>query len=84
MSTGCYASYARLTGPATRVSGLSRQRIPGLVFGVCCLLTPISVNADEIACRLAEWQAPEPRYTTGVFAKYAATVRSASEGAVTS
>ena len=32
---------------------------------------------------LAEWTQPEPRYTTGVFAKYAATVGSASEGATT-
>jgi dihydroxy-acid dehydratase len=44
----------------------------------------LEVDADEVDRRLAEWQAPEPRYTTGVFVKYAATVRSASEGAVTS
>ncbi|MHB8643508.1 MAG: dihydroxy-acid dehydratase [Gaiellaceae bacterium] len=44
----------------------------------------LEVDAGEVARRLAEWRAPEPRYTTGVFAKYAATVRSASEGAVTS
>jgi dihydroxy-acid dehydratase len=42
-----------------------------------------SVSADEIASRLREWKAPAPRYTTGVFAKYAATVGSASRGAVT-
>ena len=34
--------------------------------------------------RLARWRAPEPRYRTGVFAKYAALVSSASDGAVTS
>jgi dihydroxy-acid dehydratase len=38
----------------------------------------------EIARRLKEWKAPEPRYKTGVFAKYAALVSSASEGAITS
>jgi dihydroxy-acid dehydratase len=29
------------------------------------------------------WRAPQPRYQSGVFAKYAALVSSASEGAVT-
>jgi dihydroxy-acid dehydratase len=33
--------------------------------------------------RLAEWKPPPPRYPHGVFAKYAALVSSASEGAVT-
>jgi dihydroxy-acid dehydratase len=37
----------------------------------------------EIAARLADWEPPPPRYTRGVFAKYAALVSSASEGAVT-
>ena len=43
----------------------------------------LSLSDDEIALRLAEWKQPEPRYTRGVLAKYAATVTSASEGAVT-
>ena len=43
----------------------------------------LEVAQDEIARRLAEWSAPEPRYKQGVFAKYAASVGSASEGAVT-
>ena len=38
---------------------------------------------DEIAARLSDWSAPPPHYTQGVFAKYAAHVSSASEGAVT-
>ena len=37
---------------------------------------------DELAARLAAVVHPEPRYTTGVFARYAALVSSASEGAV--
>ena len=37
----------------------------------------------EIAARLANWREPAPRYTSGVFAKYAALVSSASEGAIT-
>ena len=43
----------------------------------------LEVSAEEIARRLADFKAPEPRYKRGVFAKYAATVSSASEGAVT-
>jgi dihydroxy-acid dehydratase len=41
------------------------------------------VNSSEIDSRRSRWQAPEPRYTRGVLAKYARMVRSASEGAVT-
>jgi dihydroxy-acid dehydratase len=44
----------------------------------------LEVPAAEIAQRLAAWKAPEPRYKTGVFAKYSKLVGSASEGAVTS
>ena len=43
----------------------------------------VELPEGELERRLAEWRAPEPRYTTGVFAKYVASVRSASEGAVT-
>jgi dihydroxy-acid dehydratase len=41
------------------------------------------VPEDELARRAADWQQPEPRYATGVFAQYANAVGSASEGAVT-
>jgi dihydroxy-acid dehydratase len=41
------------------------------------------VDEEELARRRARWQAPAPRHRSGVFAKYAATVASASEGAVT-
>ncbi len=43
----------------------------------------LQLSDAEIAARLAKWQKPEPRYTRGVLAKYAANVTSASEGAVT-
>jgi dihydroxy-acid dehydratase len=43
----------------------------------------IALSDEEIAKRVAEYQSPEPLYRTGVMAKYAATVSSASEGAVT-
>ena len=41
------------------------------------------LSEEEIDKRLADWSAPAPRYRTGVFAKYAATVSSAEHGAVT-
>lgn len=43
----------------------------------------VELTDAEIEARLAEWQAPEPRYKSGVFHKYAALVSSASEGAIT-
>jgi dihydroxy-acid dehydratase len=43
----------------------------------------VELSDDEIAARLRDWSPPEPRYRSGVMAKYAALVSSASEGAVT-
>jgi dihydroxy-acid dehydratase len=43
----------------------------------------LAVPDDEIARRFAAWTPPPPRYTSGVLAKYAALVSSASDGAVT-
>jgi dihydroxy-acid dehydratase len=43
----------------------------------------LNVPEAEIAKRLTAWKAPEPRFKRGVFAKYANSVSSASEGAVT-
>jgi dihydroxy-acid dehydratase len=44
----------------------------------------IDVPAAELAERLRGWTAPAPRYPYGALAKYAATVGSASRGALTS
>src|SRR5215211_3946662 len=44
----------------------------------------VDLTDDEIERRIAEYQSPEPEYETGVMAKYARSVSSASEGAVTS
>ena len=43
----------------------------------------VEINDATLKHRLAEWKAPKPKYSTGVFAKYAALVHSASEGAIT-
>ena len=41
------------------------------------------VPAAELEARLRGWKPPAPRYTSGVFAKYASLVTSASDGAIT-
>ena len=43
----------------------------------------VDLSYEEIENRLEDWRDPQPRYETGVFAKYAALVSSASEGAIT-
>ena len=43
----------------------------------------VGLSEDELTARLKEWTPPPPRHTSGVFAKYASMVSSASEGAVT-
>jgi dihydroxy-acid dehydratase len=43
----------------------------------------LSVNDRELERRRTRWKPPAPRYTTGVLAKYAKLVSSASLGAVT-
>jgi dihydroxy-acid dehydratase len=42
----------------------------------------VNLTDEEIAERFKTWQAPPPKYATGVFARYAALVSSAAEGAV--
>jgi dihydroxy-acid dehydratase len=46
-------------------------------------LLQLNVSDDELARRCEVWRPPAPRYPTGVLAKYAALVSSASLGAVT-
>jgi dihydroxy-acid dehydratase len=43
----------------------------------------IELDDATLRQRLANWEAPKPRYSTGVFAKYARLVSSAAQGAVT-
>lgn len=43
----------------------------------------VQLTKEEMDTRRAGWKPLEPKYTTGVFAKYARLVSSASEGAVT-
>jgi len=55
-----------------------------IVFDVATRRLDVELSTDEIKSRLSQWTPPPPRYTTGVMAKYARHVSSASEGAVTS
>jgi dihydroxy-acid dehydratase len=43
----------------------------------------VELSEQELQKRKAQWTAPKPRYTSGVMAKYARLVSSASVGAVT-
>ena len=43
----------------------------------------VALADDEIVARVAAYEPPEPEYPSGVMAKYAATVSSASLGAIT-
>jgi len=54
-----------------------------IVLDVARRRLDLDIPEDELARRLADWTPPAPRYTKGVFAKYAAGVGSASQGAVT-
>ena len=54
-----------------------------IVFDVKKRRLDLEVSAAEMKKRLKVWKAPKPRYATGVLAKYAKLVSTASEGAVT-
>jgi dihydroxy-acid dehydratase len=54
-----------------------------ITFDIPARTLTLNVPEAEIAKRLAAWKAPEPRFKRGVFAKYANSVSSASEGAIT-
>ena len=54
-----------------------------IFFDVKARRLDVEISEQELQLRLSTWKAPEPRYKTGVMAKYAKLVSSASEGAVT-
>jgi dihydroxy-acid dehydratase len=54
-----------------------------IVFDVHQRRLNLEVPEEELRARLAQWKPPEPRYTSGVMAKYAKLVAPASRGAVT-
>jgi dihydroxy-acid dehydratase len=54
-----------------------------IVFDIPNRRLDVELSESEIAARLKAWTPPPPRYTSGVMAKYARLVSSASEGAIT-
>jgi dihydroxy-acid dehydratase len=75
---GHVAPEAALGGPIAIV-----KEGDSIVIDVETRRLDLEVEPDEVARRLAAWVPPAPRYTTGVMAKYAALVSSASQGAIT-
>ena len=55
-----------------------------IAFDIDARRLDVELDEAEVARRLEAWSPPAPRDERGVFAKYAAGVSSASEGAVTS
>jgi dihydroxy-acid dehydratase len=54
-----------------------------VVFDIPRRKLDVELTDEQIKQRLARWQAPAPRFTSGVMAKYAFLVSSSSRGAVT-
>jgi dihydroxy-acid dehydratase len=54
-----------------------------VVIDVNRLSIDLDVSADELASRRADWKLPQPRYTSGVLAKYAKLAQGAERGAIT-
>jgi dihydroxy-acid dehydratase len=54
-----------------------------IAFDIKARRLDVEISEQEMKARLSQWKAPLPRYKTGVMAKYAKLVSSASEGAVT-
>jgi dihydroxy-acid dehydratase len=52
-------------------------------FDVNKRILEVEISDDVLRQRMAQWKAPRARYPKGVFAKYAALVSSASQGAIT-
>jgi len=69
--------------PEAAVGGPLAALRDGDVVTVDVAARRIDVEGVDVAERLRDWSPPEPRYRTGVFARYAAQVTSASDGAIT-
>ncbi len=54
-----------------------------VVFDINKRQLSVEISPEEMAARLKRWQSPAPKYKSGVMAKYANAVSSASTGAVT-
>jgi dihydroxy-acid dehydratase len=78
LMVGHVAPEAALGGPIAAL-----QEGDSIIIDIEARRLDVELSDSEIAARLANWVEPAPYYTSGVFAKYAALVSSASEGAIT-
>ena len=78
LMAGHVSPEAALGGPIAAVRDGDMIR-----FDVSQRILEVEIGDDILRQRMQEWKAPQPRYPTGVFAKYAALVSSASQGAIT-
>jgi dihydroxy-acid dehydratase len=78
LMAGHVAPEAQLAGPIAAV-----HEGDTITFDIPNRTLTLNVPESEIAARLANFTAPPPRYKRGVFHKYANSVSSASQGAVT-
>jgi dihydroxy-acid dehydratase len=78
LMAGHVAPEAAVKGPiaAVREGDIIHFDIPNRKLSV-------EISDEEITSRLQSWKKPTPRFTRGVFHKYANAVSSASQGAVT-
>jgi dihydroxy-acid dehydratase len=78
LMAGHVSPEAALGGPIAAVRDGDMIR-----FDVRQRVLEVEISDDVLGQRMSHWKAPQSRYTTGVFAKYAALVTSASQGAIT-
>jgi dihydroxy-acid dehydratase len=78
LMAGHVAPEAQLGGPIAAV-----REGDTITFDIPNRKLTLNISDEEMKSRLKNFKAPEPRFKRGVFAKYANTVSSASEGAVT-
>jgi dihydroxy-acid dehydratase len=78
LMAGHVSPEAALGGPIAAVRDGDMIR-----FDVNQRVLEVEISDEVLRQRMKEWKPPQPRYPTGVFAKYAALVSSASQGAIT-
>jgi dihydroxy-acid dehydratase len=78
LMAGHVAPEAQLGGPIAAV-----REGDTITFDIPNRKLTLNISDEEMKQRLKNFKAPEPRFKRGVFAKYANTVSSASEGAIT-
>jgi len=84
-SGGTYGMVVGHVAPEAQVGGIIAlvNEDDSITIDAPNRLLQLNVDDAELERRRALWQAPQPRYTRGVLAKYAKLVSSSSIGAVT-